>query len=93
MKSSQAFREADVILIRKNDISCFFAKSIRATKVMRNWQMYNRDGHPIYVAQISDENTIPFLTWLSLQGLLIKSKSNSELETANIPTLSELHFA
>ena len=89
MKTNQAFKEADVILIRKNNTSCFFAKSSRARKVMHRWQMYNRDGRPIYVVQATDDNTIKFLTWLTLQGLLVQSKT----KTDNIPILNELHVA
>lgn len=88
MTTKQTFKEADVILIRKNNISYFYAKSLRATKVMRNWKMYNSDGHPIYVARVTDDKFIQTLTWLTLQGLLV----NSKIKLNNIPTLNEPHF-
>ena len=89
MKTTQIFKEADVILIRKNNYSFFYAKSLRATKVMRDWKMYNSDGNPIYVAQVTDDKFIQTLTWLTLQGLLV----NSKIKLSNIPTLNKTHFA
>lgn len=81
----ETLAEADVVLTKKNGYFRFYAKSVAAINVMHKWETRTKDNEAIYVAQITEKDLIKFITWLSVQGLLIYSKDAFSTSDSSIP--------
>ena len=87
--NKKAFTEADVLLTKKNGYYRFFAKSNKAIEIMSRWETRTRQNKTIYVAQIPDTDFIRFMTFLSVQGLLIHSDIALHAPAPTMPAITK----